>query len=159
MVAAAMTETAPAPTLTPPPQDTAEDLFAALRRLTAEGRVVLQVDPTPLHHIDSPVALEAEGNLWLYPVPVLAAALWWWQGIAAGLGLAAAGILLYLLVGRGFVHRRIERRVHEQALASLDVWRKLWRFKGLTLAAKDRPEVGSCASPDGNWMAFVRKLG
>jgi hypothetical protein len=53
------------------------------------------------------------------------------------------------------VHRRIERRVRQDALADLDKWRKLWRFGGLILASAERPEA-ACASPHGNWMAFVR---
>jgi hypothetical protein len=68
------------------------------------------------------------------------------------------GVLFYLTLGRAYVHRRLERRVRQDALNDLEKWRKLWRFNGLTLVAKDRPDVRSCASPDGNWMAFVRAV-
>lgn len=140
------------------PADGPEALLAALRRLAGEGRIEIRVDPRPLHHIDSPVASEADGNLWLYPVPPLAALLWWWQGMAAGLAAFGLGILLYLTLGRAYVHRRIERRVRQRALGNVEVWRKLWRFRGLTLVARDRPGLGDCASPDGNWIGFVRAL-
>lgn len=153
-MSSADTAEAPRPDL----PDTAEALLAALRRLMGEGRVELRVDPKPLHHIDSPVALEADSNLWLYPIPPLAALLWWWQGMVPGLAVLGLGVLLYLTLGRAFVHRRIEHRVREQALNSVETWRKLWRFKGLTLVAPGRPDLADCASPDGNWMAFVRAL-
>ena len=48
--------------------------------------------------------------------------------------------------------------MREHALDSVETWRKLWRFSGLTLAVAGRPGLGECASPDGNWMAFVRAL-
>lgn len=140
------------------PTDSADELLAALRRLAGEGRIEIRIDPKPLNHIDSPVASEADGNLWLYPLPPLAAFLWWWHGMALGLAAFGAGLLLYLTLGRAYIHRRLRRRVRERALADLGTWRKLWRFKGLTLAAKNRAGLVDCASPDGNWMAFVRAL-
>ena len=89
-------------------------------------------------------------------LPLLALLAWWWKGMLPSVATMGVGVALYLSLGRAYLHRRIERRVHERALLSLETWRKLWRFNGLTLAAKDRPGVADCASPDGNWMAFVR---
>jgi len=140
------------------PTESAEMLLAALRRLDREGRVEIRIDARGLDHIDSPVASEADGNIWIYPAVALALLAWWWRGMLPGFATLAAGVALYLTLGRAYQRRRIERRVHEKALLSLETWRKLWRFKGLTLAAKDRPGVGECASPDGNWMAFVRAV-
>ncbi len=144
--------------LPPGTAESAEALLAALRRLAAEGRVELLIDPRPLGHIDSPVASEADGNIWVYGVIALAGLLLWWRGLVPALAAGATGIVLYLTVGRLYVHRRIKRRVREKALISLETWRKLWRFPGLTLVARDRPDPAPCASPDGNWMAFIRAL-
>lgn len=138
--------------------ESAEALLASLRRLEREGRLELRIDPRPLGHIDSPVASEADGNIWVYGVVGLAGALLLWRGVVAALAVVAVGAVLYVTLGRAYVHRRIERRVREQALASPEAWRKLWRFPGLTLAARDRPGLADCASPDGNWMEFVRAL-
>ncbi len=138
--------------------ETAEALLAALRRLDGEGRLVLRIDPAFLAHMDSPVASEADGNIWVYGFLAVAMALFLWRGVVPGLAALAAGLAVYFLLGRPYMHRRIERRVRERALGSLETWRKLWRFRGLTLSAKDRPELADCASPDGNWMAFVRAL-
>jgi hypothetical protein len=146
--------TVPAPAAAP--TESAEALLAALRRLDREGRIEIRVDARRLDHIDSPVASEADGNIWIYAAMALGLAAWWWKGMLLGLATTGAGVALYLTLGRAYLHRRIERRVHERALISLETWRKLWRFSGLTLAAKDRPGVADCASPDGNWMAFVR---
>lgn len=141
------------------PTESAESLLAALRRLDRDGRIEIRIDPRRLTHIDSPVASEAEGNIWVYGAIGLALAAWWWLGMLPGLVTLGVGLALYLTLGRAYLYRRIERRVHEKALLSLETWRTLWRFSGLTLAAKDRPGLPDCASPDGNWMAFVRALG
>ena len=133
--------------------ESAGDLLAALRRLIAEGTVELAVEPKRLNHIDSPVAFEADGNIWAYGVVALAAAAYFVSGaVAAGVCLAL-GVTVYLTLGRAYVHRRIERRVRGAALGNLETWRKAWRFAGLTLR---RADGRLCASPDGNWMAFVR---
>jgi hypothetical protein len=152
MVGAAMDDVAPSP-------ETAETLLAALRRLDSTGLVEIRIEPKRLNHIDCPVASEADGNIWVYAFIALAGAAWWWRGLAAGAITLGLGVVVYLTLGRFYMHRRIRRRVREEALQNVDTWRKLWRFRGLTLAAKDQPGVSDCASPDGNWMAFVRSFG
>jgi hypothetical protein len=139
-----------------PPPETAEALLARLRQLDSEGRIAIAIEPRRLYHIDSPVASEVDANLWVYGLILLAALAWWWRGFALALPVALVGIALYLTLGRALMYRRIARRVREKGLANLETWRTLWRFKGLTLRAKDRPGLADCASPDGNWMAFVR---
>lgn len=138
--------------------ETAGELLAVLRRRISEGAVELRVEPKRLNHIDSPVVVEADGNIWVYAALFVAALLWWRWGMASGVAALALGVVVYLTLGRAYVNRRIERRVRRDALGDLDKWRKLWRFSGLTLVAKDRREPASCASPDGNWMAFIRSL-
>ncbi|HEX9491189.1 MAG TPA: hypothetical protein VF930_12940 [Stellaceae bacterium] len=138
--------------------ESAGELLAALRRRLAEGNVELRVEPQRLNHIDSPVAVEADGNVWAYVALFIAALLWWRWGMAPGLAALALGVVVYLTLGRAYVHRRIERRVRRDALDDLEKWRKLWRFRGLTLVAKDRRDLAPCTSPDGNWMAFTRAL-
>jgi hypothetical protein len=146
----------------PPVQSTTGEsagaLLAALRRGVAEGSVDLHVEPKRLNHIDSPVAFEADGNIWAYAALFIAAILWWRWGMVPGVAALALGVIVYLTLGRAYMYRRIERRVRGVALDDLDKWRKLWRFSGLTLTARDRRDLAPCASPDGNWMAFVRAL-
>jgi fatty acid desaturase len=143
----------------PSAPETAEALLAALRRLEAEGRLHLRIEPALLTHIDSPVASEADGNIWVYGALAVAAALWLWRGAVPGLVAFAAGLVVYFTLGRRYMHRRVERRVRERALENLETWRRLWRFRGLTLSAAGRAGPADCASPEGNWMAFVRALG
>jgi len=137
----------------PPPGDSPGDLLVALRRLIAEGKVELAVEPKRLNHIDSPVAFEADGNIWAYGFLALATVAYFVSGVAAAGVCLALGVAVYLTLGRAYVHRRIEHRVRGAALTDLDTWRKAWRFAGLTLR---RADGTLCASPDGNWMAFVR---
>ena len=136
----------------------AGELLAVLRRGLAEGSVQLRVEPMRLNHIDSPVAFEADGNIWAYAALLIAGALWWRWGMLPGLAALALGVVVYLTLGRAYMYRRIERRVRGVALDDVDRWRKLWRFGGLTLTAKDQRDLAPCTSPDGNWMAFVRAL-
>lgn len=138
------------------PGETAVELFRTLRRLVADGRVSLRCDFKRLHHMDCPVALEADSNIWAYAVLGAAlVALWrggWWAALAVG----AAGAALYFTVGQAYVRRRIRRRIDERALASLDVWQRLWRFGGVALVPAGGG--GTCAAPQGNWMALVRSV-
>ena len=138
------------------PPETAAELLAALRRLAGERKIDIEVDPRRLNPIDSPVASEADGNIWVYGAVGLAALLLWWKGIVPAVAVVAVGALLYLTLGRAYVHRRIERRVREKALSDLEIWRKLWRFPGIQLKAAGNSGIAECASPAGNWMAFVR---
>jgi hypothetical protein len=146
------------PGLSSAPAASASELLAALRRLAAEGKVTMTIAPERLNHIDSPVAVEADGNIWAYAFLLAAALVGWRWGVIAGLMALALGVALYFTLGRAYVHRRIERRVRRDALQDLEKWRKLWRFSGLTLVAVDRPGLAPCASPDGNWMAFIRSV-
>jgi hypothetical protein len=143
------------PELSETPPEAAE-LLAALRRLVVERKIDIEIDPRRLNHIDSPVASEADGNVWVYAAVAIAALLLWWKGPLPAVAVIAVGALLYLTLGRAYVHRRIERRVREKALNNLDVWRKLWRFPGLRLRTANASGIADCHSPDGNWMSFVR---
>ena len=138
--------------------ESAGELLAVLRRGVADGRIELGVEPKRLNHIDSPVAFEADGNIWAYAALFVAALLWWRWGMMPGLGALGLGVVVYLTLGRAYIYRRIERRVRGTALDDLEKWRKLWRFSGLTLTAKERRDLAPCVSPDGNWMAFTRAL-
>ena len=137
-------------------QESADELLAALRRLAAAKDVEIRIEPKRLNHMDSPVAVEADSNLWAYGFLVAAIVVGWRWGLAAGAATLAFGVLVYLTLGRVYVYRRIERRVRREALEDVVKWRKLWRFSGLTLVAAGGPGIAACASPEGNWMAFVR---
>lgn len=155
---------APAPipqvAVSPKAAETADELFARLRRLCAEGRIAIDLDNKRLMtHIDSPVSFEAWGNQWVYPLLLLTAVAWWWLGWKVGAAAGAASVLIYLTVGKAFLHRRIERRVREQVLEDVVRWRKLWNFGGVSLRSTEAgASEGICASPRDNWMEFVRGL-
>jgi hypothetical protein len=139
----------------PPPEESPTELFRALVRLHAEGKIALELDFKRLHHMDCPVAVEADSNLLAYGIVAASLfALWrggWWVALAV----AALGVALYFSVGQAYVRRRIRRRIAERALNDRDLWQKLWRFGGVTLV----PQAGgACAAPQGNWMALVRSV-
>jgi hypothetical protein len=134
--------------------DEAAQLFAALRREEQAGTIRLELDLKRLSHIDSPVAIEAESNRWVYGGIVASGVVWWQLGAAAGIAVATASLGAYLTLGKRQLGRRIAGRVQDKALADIAVWRQLWRFGGVTLVAGER----RCAAPAGNWMQLVREL-
>ena len=136
--------------------ETAEGLFAALGRLERDGRLALKLDYKKLSQMDSPVGSEADGNIWAYGLLAASIAAWWFGGWRIALGVAIAGIAAYFTLGRAYMHRRIRRRIADKALIELNVWRKLWKFGGVTLLPAGGAEP--CAAPQDNWMALVRSL-
>jgi len=149
----------PLPSIDIPPEagETADALFARLKRLNEEGKVALDLDLKRLMHMDSPVAFEAESNQWVYGLLVVTAGLWYWFGYKIGLGVAGASVLFYLTIVKALLRRRIERRVREQVLEDLVRWRKLWSFGGVAIRATSAGDDETCTAPKDNWMEFVRR--
>jgi len=145
----------PRDTIAEPPDDSAEALFRALRRLHAEGRLRLSLDFKRLDHMDSPVSVQADSNIWAYATLAVTLVALWVGGWTAALAVAVLGIAAYYSLGRVYVRRRLERRVEDSALASLETWRALWRWGGIALLPQSGEE---CRAPEGNWMALVRRL-
>ncbi|HVJ53811.1 MAG TPA: hypothetical protein VM689_15185 [Aliidongia sp.] len=135
------------------PPDSEAALLRQLDRLVESGRITLAIDRTKLGHIDFPLGLEADANRWIYPMVAATAAIWWLFGLWAGLGAAAAMIPAYLTLGRAYMARRLDRRIREQGLKQVELWRRIWRFGGVVLMTEDG---ASCQGPAGNWMALVR---
>jgi hypothetical protein len=136
-----------------PPPDSETALLRQLDELVAAGRIALAIDRRKLTHIDFPLGLDSDGNLWAYPLVLASALAWWFGGIWIGLGAAVAAAAIYQIFGRAFMARRLERRIRERGLKNTETWRKLWRFGGVVLTPADGPP---CQGPDGNWMALVR---
>jgi hypothetical protein len=89
----------------------------------------------------------------------LTCAVWWWLGWKFGSATAVACVLIYLTIGKAFLHRRIERRVREQVLEDVGLWRKLWTFGGVSLRCLgEGNSEATCVAPKDNWMEFVRRL-
>lgn len=141
-------------------EPSADDLFRELRGLLMRGTLRLELDLARLDHMDSPVAVEADSNIWVYGSIALCALIFWQGGTYPGLAAIAVSLALYFTVARRYVRRRLVRRVHERALVDGEVWRRLWRFGGVTLVEEGRgaEDGGRCAAPQGNWMAMVRRL-
>jgi hypothetical protein len=141
-------------------EPSADDLFRELRALLARGTLRLELDVGRLDHMDSPVAVEADSNVWVYGSIAVCALVFWQGGTYPGLAAIAVSLVLYFTVARRYVRRRLIRRVHERALGDGEVWRRLWRFGGVTLVEEGREagDAGRCAAPQGNWMAMVRRL-
>jgi hypothetical protein len=132
---------------------TPPELMRLLRALIASGALRLDLDFKRLDHMDCPVAVEADSNVWIYAGVALCALAFWLGGGWIGFAAAAAYLTLYLTLGRRYVHRRLRRRIDEAALNDSEIWRRLWRFGGVMLVTDDGIR---CVAPGGNWMALVR---
>lgn len=128
-----------------------KDLFRALRAAIDDGRVRVDLDLKRLQHTDSPIALQADVNRWLYGVIAAALAVgftWdWMRGLVA----LALGVVFYFGLGRRWVRGRMRARFHDRVLADIAQFKKIWRLRGVTLIFGD----AQCASPDCDWRRFV----
>lgn len=158
MAGSTVTETPTAAAAQAAPAETATDLLRDLCRLYTDGKLEIRLDYGRLKHMDSPVGVEADSNIWAYGVIVLMLAGGWFGGLIAGAAIFVLGTLAYFTIGRHYVHRRMEKRLETTALTDIGVWQKLWRFGGITLVAFQPDVAEPCAAPDGNWLAFVRAL-
>lgn len=143
-------------TSAPLPEASAADHLRWLRQLNGEGRLAIKLDFARLDHMDSPVGVEADSNIFVYAFLAAAALAWWLGGLKPAGIVAAVGVVVYFTYGRVYVRRRLARRVTAAALEDITIWQKLWNFGGVTLAPQDGGE--ECAAPKGNWMALVRRL-
>jgi hypothetical protein len=136
----------------------AEELFRGLCRLRERGTLRLDLDFARLDHIDSPVAVEADSNIWIYGSIVVCIAVFGRLGLWPGIAAICVSLALYQTVGRAYVRHRLSRRVREQALGDSRSWRQLWQFGGVSLVVDTPGAEQRCTAPGGNWMALVREL-
>lgn len=128
------------------------DLLVALARAIGEGLVSVEFDHARLMHTDSPVAVQADQNRWLYGIAAAVAALgfgWDWR---VGVGALVLGTGLYLAIGRPWVRRRMRARFFSATLYDSGAFKRLWRIGGVTLRAAG---AAPCAAPAGDWRRFV----
>lgn len=137
--------------------DSDTDYLTKLRELIVAESVQIRFDPNKLKEMDSPVVVIAETERWATGMVVLCGAVWWFFGIWPAAGALALCVLAYLFLGRRGIARNTQRRVHEQALKDISVWRALWRHGGVSLVSRDAPDV-TCAAPDGRWIYFVEQV-
>lgn len=129
------------------------DLFAALVAAIGDGRVTVVLDYKRLFHVDSPICVEADRNLWLYGIALAAVAAGIGFGWRYGAGAVAVGTGLYMALGRRWVRRRMAARFHGTVMDDIAAFKRLWRLRGVTLGLARRPAL--CRSPDGDWRRFV----
>ncbi len=129
-------------------------LLKRLDALVAAGGIALALDRGKLAHIDFPLALEADGNRWAYPLVLATVLIGWFLGLWAGIAAGLVSALCYRTLGRAYIARRLEQRIRARGLTEVETWRRLWRFGGVILTG---PDGAPCQGPDGNWMALVRQ--
>ncbi len=78
----------------------ADELFRDLRLLIERGDLRLELDLVRLDHIDSPVAVEADSNVWVYGLILVCVAAFWQGGTWPGVAAIGMSLLLYFTVAR-----------------------------------------------------------
>lgn len=127
-----------------------------LRDAVAAGVIKPSLNLNKLEHVDSPISVQADSNRWIYSLIVIVSAAAWLGGTWWAVGAAGAGGAAWFTIGKRWHRQRMERRFYELSLDRTDEWKKLWRMTGVTLID---PKTGTeCASPAGNWRAFVARV-
>lgn len=124
-----------------------------LRDAISAGAITVSLDLKKLEHIDSPISLQADSNRWIYGMIAAIGTAAWFGGLWWAIGAAAVAAGGWLAIGRPWHRRRMERRFYNLALQNTDVWKKLWRLRGIVLS--DMTSGAQTASPEGNWRAFA----
>lgn len=127
-------------------------LLAGLRTLIERRDARIEIDGAKLDQMDSPVSVQSESTRWFALLFIACIAALWFGGWIAGAAAVAASAGIWFGLVRPSIRRRIEARVHAQALRDIAVWRQLWRFGGIRLVAGS----AQCTAPNDNWMQFVR---
>ena len=130
------------------------ELLASLRELVEAGEVRLALDVARLNQMDSSVAVQAESTRWFAAMAAVILASGWFFGWMSAGGALLVSVAIWFAVVRPSVARRIRARVETQALAEVEIWRKLWKRGGVTLEPR---ASAPCAAPADNWMQFVRE--
>jgi tetratricopeptide (TPR) repeat protein len=141
-----------APRALPPEQSTRP----LLHKLVSSGRVGIEIDLARLDSMDSPVVMQSDMAKWFVVLVAAAGGAFWLGGLWVGLGVTAVGLALYQGLGRPHQRKRLIARIRDEALAEEGLWRRLWRFGGVTLVSLDPARPGRCAAPDGDWIGFAR---
>jgi hypothetical protein len=127
-----------------------------LRTLIESGAVTVSLDLKKLEHVDSPISMEADSNRWIYALIVIVGGAAWLGGLWPAVGAAAAGAVAWFIIGKPWHSRRMEQRFHKEALHDAETFKKLWRMTGVVMTASG--SGANCASPNGNWRAFVNAV-
>jgi hypothetical protein len=134
------------------------DLLRALARAIYEERVHVALDYKRLQHTDSPIAVQADHNRWLYGIAATALGVAVGWDIMRGMVALVLGIMFYAAHGRPWMHRRMRDRFYTYTLKSTHDFKQLWHLRGVVLTAVPDGHSGIppiCASPDGDWRRFV----
>jgi tetratricopeptide (TPR) repeat protein len=142
----------------PPPAVPEQNTRPLLRALVSAGRVAVEIDLARLDSMDSPIVMQSDMAHWFVLLVAVGAVAFWFGGLWVGLAVTALGVALYQVVGRPYQRRRLTVRVRDVALGDDPLWRRLWRFGGVTLVSLDAARPGRCAAPEGDWIGFTRSF-
>jgi len=131
-------------------------LFTSLVRAHKARTVAILVRAARLNQPGSPLWDPIDNIAPLLALLLVAALTVAVANVLAATAVTVLGILLYVILIRPFILRVVQERALESAVGHLHNWELLWKQGGLVL--RTAAAAGAvCASPTGDWRAFVQQ--
>jgi hypothetical protein len=127
-------------------------LVVAYRR----GEVAIDIDAAALGHPHCPLSAQIFSIRAFYVILAVVGLSFAVFGYQAALGAAVGSLVLYWLVGRRLVHRKMRAFACAQITGSFELWLKMWRFGAITLSRESAEGPVHCRAPEQSWRAFAR---
>ncbi len=127
-------------------------LVAAYRR----GEVAIDIDAASLGHPHCPLSARVYSTRAFYIIVAVVGLSFAAFGYEVAIGVAVGSLLLYWIVGRRLVHRKMRAFACAQITGNFELWRNMWRFGGITLSRSTANGPVNCRAPDESWRSFAR---
>ncbi len=144
--------------LPPSKRDDPDDraLFNRLVVAYRRGEVAIDVDAAVLGHPHCPLSARVYSTRSFYTIVAVVGLSFAVFGYEVAIGTAVGSLLLYWIVGRRLVHRKMRAFACAQITGNFELWRKMWRFGGITLSRESADGPVHCRAPDESWRSFAR---
>ncbi len=120
------------------------------------GEVAIDIDAASLGHPHCPLSAKVYSTRAFYAIVAVVGLSFGVFGYQVAIGAAVGSLLLYWIVGRRLVHRKMRAFACAQITGSFEAWRKMWRFGGITLSRRAANGLVHCRAPEESWRAFAR---
>ena len=131
-------------------------LYGRLMESYQADRISIFIDFDRLNAPRSPVFSPWENVVPLLIIILLAMAVMLLFDLLFGTAAMVLGVISYLFLVRPWISQRVYRRAIDAATDNLHNWNVLWKLGGLVLTLNYMSKT-RCASPDGDWRAFVTR--
>ncbi len=129
-------------------------MFETLVKALQNGEVTLEIKYDYLNNVRSPVYNPWETVLPLIIVLIIALMIMLGVGIIWGMAVMAVGLVLYRLLLKPVLEKRLHERLLRFLSSGYQNWLTMWEFGGFTLIRENAFKT-RCEAPKGNWKEFT----